>query len=813
MIKRWMRIVVLVAAFFFAVIISFRFINHEATDTMLVFADPTLPRVYFYVVGQRVNNLAGYVDEMELTAMRDTITPLEMNGILNMGLETNGNLINSVYYSLFSLDGEEVYATGQGNQTEEGTIQFHLLDGLDESSIGEEEAILKITLQTDSRDIYYYTRVILSENFNIRQCFNFARNFQEMAFAGSNAEQLGRFLESGVSSHNDGLRRVTLSSTIDELQWGVMHPQLHSEIEWSIYETNAVYTSVLARYFVTSTAVNGRETLFSVREFFRVRYAEGQMYMQFYDRTVHQMYDGHMDSFDAQGIYLGMGEELMAYEVNQKANIVAFVRERDLWVFHQELNALALVFSFSEGQRGESRSTRDQHEVRILQVEDNGNVAFAVYGYMNRGAQEGRVGVAVYYYNMEMNVVEEIAFIPSNRPFGITELGQMVHYNPKLRLLSVITGGNFYQVDLYTGVQTILASDLDTEEYVVSEDGRLFAWQYQTDADTASTIVLKNLQTGIRHSIVAPAGEMVRPLGFINDDLVYGFLRPTNVGQNHLGESITPMYKIEIRDIDGGIAKTYQLDNVFILDVEITANQVGLERLFLEENVYHEIERDSIIYNQELPDNRIMLEMVSADVIGQQARLTFVNGMEDISPRLLRPQKFIKDEVAFLSFAEAPREERFYVYALGRMVGVYDNAVDAIQIAERLFGVVVTTSQSCIWERGNRYLFWNTHIDLESFYMAEGQSAKDALENFMGGQNARRIDLGGANFFQILHVMNLGLPVIGITDENNAILFMEYTMDTITYFDPNTGTSITRGQFEMERIMREYGNGFVGFVR
>ena len=40
---------------------------------------------------------------------------------------------------------------------------------------------------------------------------------------------------------------------------------------------------------------------------------------------------------------------------------------------------------------------------------------------MNRGAHEGEVGVDIYYYDIEKNVVQEKAFIPSTKSFAIAE--------------------------------------------------------------------------------------------------------------------------------------------------------------------------------------------------------------------------------------------------------------------------------------------------------------------------------------------------------------------------------------------------------
>lgn len=67
-------------------------------------------------------------------------------------------------------------------------------------------------------------------------------------------------------------------------------------------------------------------------------------------------------------------------------------------------------------------------------------MAFAVYGYMNRGNHEGEVGVGIYYFDINKNAIEEKAFIPSTKSFAIAEdeLGKMVYYNHGQEMLYVL---------------------------------------------------------------------------------------------------------------------------------------------------------------------------------------------------------------------------------------------------------------------------------------------------------------------------------------------------------------------------------------
>ena len=78
--------------------------------------------------------------------------------------------------------------------------------------------------------------------------------------------------------------------------------------------------------------------------------------------------------------------------------IVAFVRERDLWLYNKKTDELSQVFSFANREGRDERSRNDQHAVRIISMENSGSLAFAVYGYMNCGAHEGEVGVGTLLF-------------------------------------------------------------------------------------------------------------------------------------------------------------------------------------------------------------------------------------------------------------------------------------------------------------------------------------------------------------------------------------------------------------------------------
>ena len=541
--KKLIKAGVLLVVFAAALVVSSFIINRGSEDQIADMGAPAIPRVWFTVNGQKVNILSGYVRDMDIPAMRDTITPLEADGTLDMTVEEDGNAISGVKYTVYSMDGEEVYGEGEASELSgEETVTLSLADSLEESV---REAVLKIVLTVDDREVSYYTRIERSDNINAADCLAYAQDFHTNALEKTNAEEMELRLEPNEESDNTTYQTVNIHSDITHIQWGSLDPQLIGEVEWSIKESNSVYTSILAKYQVSCADDNEETGVYNVKEFFRVRKMGDTIYLLDYNRDMQKVFSGSPEAIDENGVLLGIASDDLQYETNADEDIVAFVQERDLWLYSRKSGELYQVFSFSDAEGSDARSRNDQHAVRIISMDNSGNLAFAVYGYMNRGTHEGEVGVGIYYFNAADNVIEEKAFIPSTKSFAIAEdeLGKMVYYNHSEKMLYVLAEGTLYRIDLDRNEQEVLAGNLTEDQYTLSDDGRQMA--YQTD-DSAAEIQVMNLESGDSYQIKAENQETVRPLGFINRDFIFGTIKAEDAGQTVSGEAVTPMYAVEI---------------------------------------------------------------------------------------------------------------------------------------------------------------------------------------------------------------------------------------------------------------------------
>ena len=388
----WTHAGILAVVFIAAVIVSSLITNRGSDDLAVDLQTATLPRVKFIIDDLQINTLVGYKDEMDITAMRDTITPVNEDSV-NMVLERNNNSIDQIRYEIYSLDGEEIYQKGTAKEAN-GIVSIPLDGTLTEG----QEAVLKITLAIEEDTVNYYTRIVFSESFGASSCLKFAQEFHDNTFA-QNTTELAGYLESNEEGDNSTFQTVTIHSDISQVTWGELAPEIISAPEWDIKESNSSYTSILARYQVVCKEEDGSRETYNVREFFRVRSLKGTIYLLDYQRTMNQIFNGASSVLTEKGIDLGLAPLDTAYMTNQSGTVVSFVQERDLWTYNQEADELSLVFSFSNTEGNDIRNWYDQHQVRILKMDENGSTTFAVYGYMNRGDHEGQVGVDIFYFD------------------------------------------------------------------------------------------------------------------------------------------------------------------------------------------------------------------------------------------------------------------------------------------------------------------------------------------------------------------------------------------------------------------------------
>ena len=727
----------------------------------------TYPQVSFSYQGYALNMLSGYAKAMDIPAMRDTITPVT-NQRLEINVQAYGNKISSASYTIYTLDGEEKLKEEKVKNPGE-----NITADLSDEGLMDEERVLEISLYTEDKTIYFYTRIVNASDASVMECLDYIRNFHESALGKVEGAGVGAAIEPSEEGDNTSFLHVTIHSDYDHVSWGSLEPEVEKGERWNIKEINSNSISVQLEYRVRCKGEENETDVYAVKEFFRVRHiADAQKtYLLNYDRTMEQIFDATKQVLNEKGVLLGIAPKNISYMVNDDGSVVSFVVANELWNYNKDTDEVSQVFSFADAENSDVRNLVTKHEIKLLEMDETGNTIFAVCGYMNRGSHEGEVGIAVYYYDMEKNSVEEKVFISSDKSYEnvINEMSRLVYYSASRNMLYIMVEGTLYEFDVEMEENTALVEALNEDQYVVSEDGHLVAYQENGDLNTATKVVVKNLESGKERTAECESDECIRPLGFVKNDFVYGVAKTADTGKTVSGEITVPMYKVEIQNSKSEIVKTYQADGTYVLDAYLKDNMVTLNRAVKDGNTYTSTSQDYITNNTEKEKSNIYLESYATDLKETQVRLTFEDGISDKEPKVLRPKQIVMEDPVVVEFEDVTHADKYYVYGYGQLLDCCEKAGEAIRLADSYSGVAVDATQNYIWERGNRDLQY-TIADKDDVIqrIADRLKQKEAPVDIMKSLNDDRyLDLTGCATEELLYIINQGSPVIGMLNAEN----------------------------------------------
>ncbi|RHG06678.1 hypothetical protein DW641_10990 [Dorea longicatena] len=809
--KRLINVGVLSAVFIVAVII-FSYVTNKGNDNMTAdMGAATFPQISFSYGDYKINTLTGYAKRMDVSSMHNTITPVADQS-LDVNIEAYGNKFTGASYKVYTLDGTSEL---ESKKIKKAGKNFSL--DLSGDKVLDEERILEVRLNRNGADpVYFYTRIVSDEDANVAQCLNYISDYHENALAKAENAGVGAALEPTNDADNTTLQHVTINSNYEQVTWGSLKPQVEQEERWSIKELNSTCMSVLLQYRVSCKGEENESDRYAVEEFFRVRYiADAQKtYLLDYDRTMDQIFDATKKVLNEKGIILGIAPTNLSYKVNKDGTIVSFVEANELWNYNKDSDEVSLVFGFADAENTDVRNLVPDHKIKILKVDAKGNTTFLVSGYMNRGEHEGEVGVAVYYYDIEKNSVEEKVFISTNKSYAqaVSELGEMSYYDAKTDMLYTMVDGTLYQYSIEDDEKTVLVKGLDAQQYVVSEDGSLIAYQADGELGTATKVSILNVGTGKKQKITCSEGECIRPLGFIRSDFVYGIAKTEDIGNTVSGEATVPMYKLEIRNQKGKVIKTYQTDGIYILNAAFDEDMITLERASKDGDTYTATAPDYITNNEQKTKSNITLETYATDLKQTQVRLTYNDGISDKEPKVLKPKQILFETPQTITFSDKDAPEKYYVYGHGEIQGVYTKAGDAIKKANDYNGVVVDSSQDYVWERGNRNLQYSIteKDDVLNTIKDRLKNQEKPIDILKDINDGAAYDLTGCTTEEILYIINQGRPVIAMLDSQNAVILVGYSDTNVVYEDLNDSTRHSVKYEEMDQMTSGSGNAYIG---
>ncbi len=838
--KQGSRYLLMGILFIVTMVVTFLSMGLESvTPSATTMTEATLPVISMVTEdGMEFNPIHGYTTEINQALTNDSLTPVAQNRKLDIVIYTYGADVQEVSYKVRSLSDNSLIENTKVNSLNRESDKITATLGIKNLIDDNVQYALEVLIKTAAHDeIHYYTRIVTGEDYDLDKKFEFVKYFNECTLNQSRLKEIQKYIEPSSNGNNSNYGKVNINSSLSQVGWGEITPYIESQLIPKVKEISTDVAIITLNY--RAGAVNEYDSYdsYNVYEYYRVRQTNSGFYLLNYEREVNQIFDGKNDLTSGGKINLGIqSSSSTEYGSDEKSRYVYYVNEGSLWCFSTEDNIYTKVFSFNSDETDGIRENYNEHGMKILSVQDNGDCNFLVYGYMNRGEHEGESGVSLCRYSYADNKVEERLYIPVDIPYDILSqnIGN-VAYLADDNTFYILMDDTLYSVDLISKEVMTIVSGLVDGTYAISENGSSIAYSLNGKPYETESIRVFNMSDDSEKIIQAGNGEYIKCLGYINNDFIYGVADKNDILIKDDGNRTFAMYKVCIMNSSYEIIKEYEEPGIYVSDASVSDMRINLTRIVKSGDGYEGTSIDQLINKDEnAKTDGVVIDSIVSDNRKQELAIKLVKAPAStaVSFRTSSQVEYRDDAVLELA-KEFKGEGRYYVYGYGRFQNSTTDISKAITLAYDTYGSVADYNANTIWKR-----YRNTTGEIKGLSSADGagsilEKALQVVASYAGAQfdvseylktmtadevlsriqGVCGLSIKGVSVDKMLNFIDNGCPVIGKNGDESYVIITSYDSKNITYTDMTSGISTTTTLTDANKLFTQWENVFVTYYK
>jgi hypothetical protein len=835
--KLLLKILVYTAVFFICLFVFGRMAHRDQINNTVDMDPASQPVIYMSIDDISYNMLRGYSASRDFSYDRDALSYLTENRELPFSVTTFGQKVSTASYELRNIEDDRLIENGDVTLTlspignPEGRIAFKdlIIPGAEYS------LVLKLGLE-DGRELSYYTRVISGDSALAYDKIAYARFFHDCLFDKHEAEKIKKHLETNSSlNDNSTFAYVDLHSSFSQITYGELEVSPYGEPLIYLKEDNGTNATVCIDYMLRN-GYGTDLTAYMAHESITVRYTDKSVYIMSYVRTMEEIANP-MSMCVNDKITLGIADENPEMKESPDGSCVAFVSGGRLLSYSALSGKLACVYSFYDYGAFDVRNIYDKHDIRILKVEDSGDMVFAVYGYMNRGSHEGDVGIAIYSYEDKYNEIRELLYIPYEKSADILmeEMSRLLYMNAQGHIYMTLESSVF-MVDL----NEMSASETGmyrTGDAIQTSSGQRYLVTMDDRSANTTKLTVTDLENETSVKISAGYGEYIRFLGFIGEDMLYGLVRISEVRPQTNGKLLLPMYRICICDGTGRLIKYYEKEGVYVTDAEILDNRIMLSRISVNDGNISSAPDDSITASTEGKTGSNALSVAVIDKYERYVQIQTAGPIKAAKLMITNPVEIRTGEAGLIDLDVPSSVKRFYVYNAGDICGIYVTEAAAVEAAYETGGTATEESGNVIWKYASRknvnqimeigpseigegesslsvcmdvMMGYEGIIRNSEVLLQSGRSVRDILAENMDGVTV--LDLSGCTMDHLYFYLDRDIPVMALLNDGGAVLITGHNDRELVIMDPSKGELGKKDIEKMAEFFENNGNQFISYA-
>lgn len=530
------------------------------------------PIGYLMEEGKVYNVLYPFLNEMEEFAMEDSVTVFNNEASFTLYMDKKD--IEGLTYEIINpLTKESLYSNEPSDiiKGEDGVNAEIKLPNLTKST----RYVLKVMAKNGNMNIYYYQSFYIGDN-NQKEVLSAIRQIHSFMFEGDKeykkyigGEDEGSFYWANKNSSEKVLMWDTVK---DYVKMNEPVPEIISyNPSTQAYEIRMRFTVATRKDYefeywdftetYTATAPNGKV---KINSFERYGNKKNQPY-----------FDGERLQWVLDQGYEGNESQAILSDSDQ---YVAFVYKNEVWLLDKTYNEITKVFGFDILDSDYIMDEGDQHRIKLLNIDDKGNIKYLVYGYMASGDFAGYNGILKNTYSHKKLDNEATLFVKLG--IGYQELEYYIenasYYNADNEQFYMTIKDELYSIDFAKNNFT-KKMELPSNSYY-SEDGIIYAYDSKLKENIGVQLIdLTSSKVSVENTkLVMFQNTFTRVIGTIDNGLIIGTYSLKNTYQYLDGSVFYPFDAIMIVDSSGDvIEKLTPEKNTYYQEVSIN-KQEGL---------------------------------------------------------------------------------------------------------------------------------------------------------------------------------------------------------------------------------------------
>lgn len=760
-----------------------------------------LPGIWIQNLGLDMNYMRPYTTIPGINVTYDTLTILPPDRKLNLTIEKTKLEIVEISYEIRTADLNDLIEKTDVltyETTEDATALNLLFQNLLKE--GQEYRLDLSIAFNNEKTAHYYTKIMFANQELAKAMVDLAVSFSEKNFDYESARENTTYLESNSTGDNSSMAKVNLKSSYDMLTYNRLQQDIVGEKDVRLTGFDGHMGEISIRFTTRHEGENGNYELYDVFESFTLRQGPERLYMMDYTRTMNEWFLGMEDDFETEKIILGILQpQRISLRRSASFQYEAFVANRDLYLMNTKEAQLKKIFTFRSEQNIGRACNDYKYDVKILRVEDNGDMEFMVFGHMISGEHEGELGISVNHFDYAQNTISERSFIPISTTYEEIRQGvDALAYLGENYVLYLKIADSIYGLDVNTNDYVTIIGNLKDEQMGISDSGRGLAWQSTKDVQGTEVLYYMDLETGKRSQISAAVNEILRIEGFVADDMVVSAVERGEVWKNNNKEMRAPAKLIRIIDKDLNVIKEYHRKPSYLSNIHIEDDRIHMDLLTkFGESTFLTNGADTIVSTSaQIPSDTDSPEFYTSEEKARVHYILLANPWENRKNIVNVPNHISYEQSATINIALSDSLGRYVAIGQGDLLGGYDNIQTAIDTAYINMGSVYLDGK-LLYLRADTSSARNLKIS--------DYDIPKILENRV---NDKLLDLRGITLKQALYYVSNYMPVLAFSDLGTPLIIYAYDRTQITVYDTSSNQSV---KLQMEDAISMFEKSYNDF--